>query len=43
MHEIGPEVNLGPNIHPDEVVSALEPARCGLGRSEGYTLFEKLR
>ncbi|MBI3045090.1 MAG: phosphosulfolactate synthase [Betaproteobacteria bacterium] len=42
LHELGPDVNLGPNIHQDEVVSRIEPARCGLGRAEGYSLFAKL-
>jgi len=43
LHTFGPEVNLGPNISLEYVVSNLEPARCGLGRAEGYTFFEKLR
>ena len=43
LHEFGPDANLGPNISMEFVVSNLEPARCGLGRAEGYSFFERLR
>lgn len=43
LHEFGPDANLGPNISMEYVVGNLEPARCGLGRAEGYSLFERLR
>lgn len=43
LRHLGPDVNLGPNIDPDYVVSKLEPARCGLGRDEGFTIFQKLQ
>ncbi len=36
MQELGPDVNLGPNISLEEVLW-LEPTRRGLGRSSGYT------
>lgn len=43
LHEFGPDANLGPNLDLAYVVAGLEPARCGLGRAEGYSFFEKLR
>lgn len=43
LHTFGPDVNLGPNIAAEYVASNLEPARCGLGRAEGYSFFERLR
>jgi phosphosulfolactate synthase len=43
INRFGPDVNLGPNIAAEFVASNLEPARCGLGRAEGYSFFEKLR
>jgi phosphosulfolactate synthase len=43
LHTFGPDVNLGPNISAEYVASNLEPARCGLGRAEGYSFFKKLR
>lgn len=43
IHKFGADVNLGPNISAEYVASNLEPARCGLGRAEGYSFFEKLR
>jgi phosphosulfolactate synthase len=36
LHELGPDVNLGPNLALEEVVW-LEPTRRGLGRASGYT------
>lgn len=42
LHLFGPDVNLGPNIAAEYVASNLEPARCGLGRAEGYSFFKKL-
>lgn len=39
ISELGPDVNLGPNIDPYHVVAKLEPARVGIGRDEGYTFF----
>lgn len=42
LHEFGPDASLGPNIAMEYVVSNLEPARCGLGRAEGYSFFERL-
>jgi phosphosulfolactate synthase len=43
LHEFGADANLGPNLDMSYVVAGLEPARCGLGRAEGYSFFEKLR
>lgn len=43
LRTFGPDVNLGPNISAEYVASNLEPARCGLGRAEGYSFFERLR
>lgn len=40
--QLGPDVNLGPNIDPYHVVSKLEPTRAGIGRPEGYTFFKTL-
>lgn len=36
IHELGPDVNLGPNVALEEVLW-LEPTRRGLGRASGYT------
>ena len=43
LHEFGPDANLGPNLAMEYIVGNLEPARCGLGRAEGYTFFERLK
>ncbi len=43
LHTFGSDVNLGPNIDAEYVIAKLEPARCGLGRAEGYSFFQKLR
>ena len=40
INELGPDVNLGPNIKLDQVVW-LEPTRRGLGRASGYTALTK--
>lgn len=40
IHELGPDVNLGPNIALEEVLW-LEPTRRGLGRASGYTALQK--
>lgn len=40
INEVGPDVNLGPNIDLENVLW-LEPMRRGLGRPSGYTAFKK--
>lgn len=40
INELGPDVNLGPNIALEGVLW-LEPMRRGLGRASGYTAFNK--
>lgn len=40
INELGPDVNLGPNIALEEVLW-LEPTRRGLGRASGYTALTK--
>ncbi|MQA80330.1 MAG: hypothetical protein GEV10_17920 [Streptosporangiales bacterium] len=42
LETFGPDVNLGPNILPEQVGLKIEPARYGIGRDEGYTLFQQL-
>lgn len=42
MRTFGPEINFGPNIAPEHVAFTLEPARCGLGRVEGYSLVQRV-
>ncbi|MBI4505754.1 MAG: phosphosulfolactate synthase [Chloroflexi bacterium] len=42
IRTFGPEINFGPNIAPEHVAFRLEPARCGLGRDEGYSLLQRL-
>jgi len=40
LKTFGPDVNLGPNINPDQVIW-LEPMRRGLGRSTHYSSMDK--
>lgn len=40
INELGPDVNLGPNVALEEVLW-LEPTRRGLGRASGYTALAK--
>ena len=42
LKELGADVNLGPNLSAWDVVNRLEPARCGLGRAEGYSIIRSL-
>lgn len=42
IRTFGADVNLGPNLTPEEIGLKLEPARYGIGRDEGYSLFEQL-
>lgn len=42
LRELGPEVNLGPNIAPFHVPAKLEPFRNGIGSEVGYSIFENV-
>jgi phosphosulfolactate synthase len=42
IRELGPEVNLGPNIQPFHVPSKLEPFRHGIGSEVDYSIFPEL-
>jgi phosphosulfolactate synthase len=43
LRELGPDVNLGPNIDPFHVPAKLEPFRNGIGSEVGYWVFERVR
>lgn len=42
LRELGPEVNLGPNIAPFQVPAKLEPFRNGIGSEVGYAVFDRV-
>lgn len=43
LRELGPDVNLGPNIAPFQVPAKLEPFRNGIGSEVGYTIFDRVQ
>jgi phosphosulfolactate synthase len=42
LRNLGPEVNLGPNMDPFHVPAKIEPFRHGIGSEVGYNIFEQV-